>query len=223
MDQFASMMGQKDHALFLDCRTLDYKLIPTPFEKGGYAVVVVNSGVTRGLVGSEYNSRREQCETAVELLKKSLPHVETLRDVTVDDLPFLDRLPLLIRKRAHHVISENQRVLGGIEALQAGDLKSFGHLLNASHQSLRDNFEVSCPELDCLVTLAQGVPGVLGSRMTGAGFGGCTVSLVPQTSLPLFKKTIVEKYHTQTGLHAEIFVFNASPGAQIIKGELPQS
>ena len=216
MDQFASMMGQKDHALFLDCRSLDYKLIPTPFEREGYAVVVVNSGVKRGLVGSEYNARRQQCEEAVALLQDSLPHIQSLRDVTIENLSLVNELPSLVAKRARHVITENDRVVQGINTLAAGDVKQFGEFLNASHQSLRDDFEVSCPELDLLVTLAQGVPGVLGSRMTGAGFGGCTVSLVPQVSLPLFKKAINDTYEKQTGLQAEIFVFNASPGAHIL-------
>lgn len=216
MDQFASMMGQKDHALFLDCRSLDYELIPTPFEQEGYAVVVVNSGVKRGLVSSEYNARREQCEQAVELLKPKLPQIKALRDVTIGHLHLVNELPSQVAMRARHVVTENDRVLKGIRALKAGDLKTFGELLNASHVSLRDDFAVSCPELDLLVELALKVPGVLGSRMTGAGFGGCTVSLVPQTSLPLFETTIRDNYQAQTGLQAEIFVFSASPGAHIL-------
>ena len=217
MDQFASMMGQKDHALFLDCRSLDYELIPTPFEQQGYAVVVINSGVQRGLVESEYNARRRECGEAVERLKRDLPKVSSLRDVTMADLPLIEGLPTVLAQRARHVVTENNRVLLGIEALKSGDLARFGQYLNGSHQSLKADFEVSCPELDLLVESAQNVPGVLGSRMTGAGFGGCTVSLVPQEKLASFKQTISRDYLAHTRLQPEIFVFSASQGARLME------
>lgn len=222
MDQFASMMGKANHALFLDCRTLDYEQIPTPFEQNGYAVVVINSGVARGLVDSEYNIRRTQCEEAVELLKLDLPRITALRDVQMGDLPLVNALPPLLAQRARHVITENHRVLTGITALKKGELHLFGELLNASHLSLRKDFEVSCPEIDILVNLAQRFPGTLGSRLTGAGFGGSTVSLVPQDRLPLFKKDVITQYQAKTGLQAEFFVFKASAGAQIKARELLQ-
>ncbi|HBN94848.1 MAG TPA: galactokinase, partial [Firmicutes bacterium] len=173
MDQFASMMGQKDHALFLDCRSLEYELVPTPFEQQGYAVVVINSAVRRGLVDSAYNTRRQECTEAVERLKHDLPGISSLRDVNMEDLSLVNALPQVLAQRARHVVTENNRVLRGISALKAGDLESFGKELTASHQSLQHDFEVSCAELDLLVELALKVPGVLGSRMTGAGFGGC--------------------------------------------------
>lgn len=215
MDQFASMMGRKDHALFLDCRSLDYDLVPTPFEEQGYAVVVANSRVQRGLVDSDYNTRRQECTDAVAQLQKDLPSITSLRDVTVDQLPLVNALPEALAQRARHVVTENHRVLTGIEALKTGDLESFGKALTASHHSLQHDFKVSCPELDLLVELALEVPGVLGSRMTGAGFGGCTVSLVPRSKVSLFEKTVGEEYLAKTGLQAEFYVFNASQGAGI--------
>lgn len=215
MDQFASMMGRKDHALFLDCHSLDYDLVPTPFEEQGYAVVVANSRVQRGLVDSAYNTRRQECTDAVAQLQKDLPSITSLRDVTVDQLPLVNALPEALAQRARHVVTENHRVLTGIEALKTGDLESFGKALTASHHSLQHDFKVSCPELDLLVELALEVPGVLGSRMTGAGFGGCTVSLVPRSKVSLFEKTVGEEYLAKTGLQAEFYVFNASQGAGI--------
>ena len=215
MDQFASMMGRKDHALFLDCRSLDYDLVPTPFEEQGYAVVVANSRVQRGLVDSAYNTRRQECTDAVAQLQKDLPSITSLRDVTVDQLPLVNALPEALAQRARHVVTENHRVLTGIEALKTGDLESFGKALTASHHSLQHDFKVSCPELDLLVELALQVPGVLGSRMTGAGFGGCTVSLVPRSKVSLFEETVGKDYLAKTGLQAEFYVFNASQGAGI--------
>jgi len=223
MDQFASMLGQKDHALFLDCRSLEYEAVPLPLEKQGYAVAVVNSGVRRGLAGSEYNTRRQQCEEAVQRLQNELPGVESLRDVSLVDLSLVNQLPDPLARRARHVVMENARVQQGVTALKAGELEEFGRLLTASHKSLRDDYEVSCAELDLLVELALEVPGVLGSRMTGAGFGGCTIALVPQTSLPAFEKTVSEEYQRHTGIQPEIFVFRPAPGARIITEADPQS
>lgn len=223
MDQFASMLGQKDHALFLDCRSLEYEAVPLPLEKQGYAVAVVNSGVRRGLAGSEYNTRRQQCEEAVQRLQNELPGVESLRDVSLVDLSLVNQLPDPLARRARHVVMENARVQQGVTALKAGELEEFGRLLTASHKSLRDDYEVSCTELDLLVELALQVPGVLGSRMTGAGFGGCTIALVPQTSLPAFEKTVSEEYQRHTGIQPEIFVFRPAPGARIITEADPQS
>ena len=220
MDQFASMMGQKDHALFLDCRSLDYELIPTPFEEQNYAVVVVNSRVQRGLVDSAYNTRRQECTDAVKLLQRELVGISSLRDISIDHLDLITALPGSLAQRARHVVTENDRVLEGIKALKAGDLDSFGKALIASHQSLQHDFEVSCPELDLLVELALKVPGVLGSRMTGAGFGGCTVSLVPRQQLALFEQTVTKDYLTQTNLEADIYVFGASPGAGLLTAEV---
>ncbi len=216
MDQFASMMGHKDHALFLDCRSLDYDLVPTPFEQHGYAVAVINSGVRRGLVDSAYNDRRQECMDAVRLLTKDLPKITALRDVTVEDLPLVNALPQLLAKRARHVVTENNRVLSGIEALRAGDLVTFGQELTKSHRSLQNDFEVSCPELDLLVDLSLGQPGVLGARMTGAGFGGCAIALVPRERLAEFEQRVTADYAAKTNLTAEVYVFGASHGAMLL-------
>ena len=153
MDQFASMLGQEDHALFLDCRTLDYEAVPLPLAERGLAVAVVNSGVRRGLAGSEYNTRRRQCEEAVQLLRERIPGIKALRDVGAEHLNLVNELPDPLAKRARHVVTENARVLEGVAALKAGDLEKFGRLLNASHESLRDDYDVSCRELDLLVEL----------------------------------------------------------------------
>ncbi len=216
MDQFISMMGKAHHALLLDCRTLDYKLIPAQFEMMGYSVVVINSRVKRGLVDSEYNTRRAQCEAAVETLKPHVPGIRALRDVTTEHLDLINDLPADLAKRARHVVTENQRVLDGVQALQDNNLTLFGELLYASHESLRDDYEVSCRELDLLVEIARSIPGTLGSRMTGAGFGGCTVSLVAKDAVNDFMTAIRERYRNQTGIEPQLFVFKASHGAHRI-------
>lgn len=213
MDQFASALGQSDHALFLDCRSLEYEAVPLPLAGRGYAVAVANSGVRRGLAGSEYNTRRQQCEEAVRLLQVELPGIGSLRDVGPEHLPLVEALPAPLARRARHVVTENARVLQGVAALKAGNLEEFGRLVTASHESLRDDYEVSCPELDLLVELAMQVPGVLGSRMTGAGFGGCTIALVPEPSLPEFEEHVCAAYQRRTGLQAEVYAFRPAPGA----------
>ena len=179
-------------------------------------MVVLNSRVQRGLVDSAYNTRRQECNDAVKLLQRELPAIRSLRDVGVEYLQLIQNLPGTLAQRARHVVTENDRVLQGIKWLKAGDLDSFGRALTASHRSLQHDFEVSCPELDLLVELALKVPGVLGSRMTGAGFGGCTVSLVPRRQLSLFEETVTKDYLAQTNLQAEMYVFSASPGARLL-------
>ncbi len=216
MDQFISMLGKKDHVLFLDCRSLEYKLVPAPFAAHDTSVVVINSGVKRGLVDSEYNLRRNQCDAALNSLKKDLPDIKALRDVDISHLDLIEKLEPVLKKRARHVVTENQRVLDTVKLLTAGDISGFGNLMNQSHVSLRDDYEVSCPELDLLVSLAQSVPGTYGSRMTGAGFGGSTVSLVKNSSLANFKSTIEAEYTKKTTYIPEIFVFNPSEGAEIL-------
>jgi len=223
MDQFASLMGRESHALFLDCRSLEYAAVPLPLAERGYAVAVLNSGVRRGLASSQYNIRRRQCEEAVQLLQEKLPGITSLRDVGPEHLAVVNQLPEPLKRRARHVVTENARVLQGVVALQAGDLEEFGRLVSASHASLRDDFEVSCRELDILVELALEVPGVLGSRMTGAGFGGCTIALVPRSSLPTFEEQIRIEYQRRTGLPAEIFTFRPAPGARLIAAARPRS
>jgi galactokinase len=179
-------------------------------------LVVINSGVKRGLVDSEYNLRRSQCEEAVQLLKKDLPEITALRDVTIEHLDLINALPEALRKRARHVVSENQRVLDAIEFLKADNLEAFGELLYASHESLRDDYEVSCSELDLLVEIARSTPGTLGARMTGAGFGGSMIILTAKSAVEELKNRVMDEYTAKTQITPEIFTFKAVEGATII-------
>jgi galactokinase len=204
MDQFASALGRAGHALFIDCRSLDYEPVPLP---PGVAIVVIDSKVPRKLGETAYNRRREKCEEAARTLD-----VASLRDA---DEAMLTLLSGDVLKRARHVITENARVLAAVAALRSGDLPALGHLLGASHASLRDDFEVSTPELDLLVELAGGVDGAVGSRLTGAGFGGCTVNLVQEEAVERFKETVVTEYKQRTGLGAEVHVCRAVDGLRV--------
>lgn len=202
MDQFASRLGRRDAALLLDCRSLEYEIVP--FGDPSVRVVIVNSNVKRGLVDSAYNQRRQECEEGARLLG-----VKALRDVSAEEFARqAGALPKLVRMRSQHVVEENERVLTAVDRLKAGDLKAFGEAMWASHASLRDLFEVSCPELDTLVEIAGTVEGVLGSRMTGAGFGGCTVTLVRQESLDALTEAFATEYPKRTGLKPDIWVLN---------------
>jgi galactokinase len=206
MDQFIACLGQAGHALLIDCRSLDHRLVPlNPAVK----VVVVNSGVQRGLRDSEYNSRRDECETVAKLLG-----VPALRDI--DEETFAQQshsLPEIIRSRARHVVSENTRTLETARALDQEDYEKVGKLMFASHASLRDDYQVSCPELNLLVELAAGVPGVYGARLTGAGFGGCIVALANTGAEGILRAAISEYYPLRTGKNVAIFVCQASEGA----------
>jgi galactokinase len=216
MDQYISALGQKDHALLIDTRSLTYEAVPLP--ASGVSIVIADSHKKRGLVDSEYNTRRAECERAVEILKQTLPEVKALRDVSVEDLERnLERLPPITGKRARHVITENARTLEGVQALKNGDLARFGVLMNESHESLRYDYEVSCKELDTLVEAARSVDGVYGSRMTGAGFGGCTVSLVQTQAIDAFEKRVTEQYKAATGINATVYATHASQGAQRLR------
>ena len=215
MDQFISLLGRKDHALFIDCRTLDYERIP--LELGDYRILVCHSGVKHSLVDSEYNRRRQECETGVRILAAKYSTVRALRDAGLDMLAACRaQMPPVIYQRCHHVITENERVLKSVKALKAGDLKLFGQLLNQSHDSLRDDYEVSCAEVDLLVTLARKVEGVLGARITGGGFGGCTVNLIHADAVDEFSKQVLPEYHKQTGIEAQVYVSTAANGAEIL-------
>ncbi|MGH2371236.1 MAG: galactokinase, partial [Chloroflexota bacterium] len=225
MDQFISALGKRDHALFLDCRSLETKQVPiggargkgqgtTDDGAGGVQIVVADTAVKRGLVDSEYNQRRAECEEAVRLLGPRLPGVKALRDVTYEQLQqHAGALPELVRRRARHVISENERVLASVDALAADDLTTFGRLMDESHISLRDDYQVTIPQLDIMVEAAHAVPGVLGSRMTGAGFGGCTVSLVRANAVDRFRREVPEQYRARTRLNPRIYVCQAVDGA----------
>ncbi|HHU50270.1 MAG TPA: galactokinase [Firmicutes bacterium] len=216
MDQFISLMGERGHALFLDCRSLSYEQIP--LQLGTYKILICQSGVKHSLVDSEYNSRREQCETGVRILAERYPAVRALRDVTVEMLNNCEnRLSLVVYKRCLHVITENERVLKSIQALKAGDLVAFGELINQSHDSLRDFYEVSCEEVDLLVELAREVPGVLGARITGGGFGGCTVNLIRADAVRDFIGYVLSKYKEETGIEARVYLSTAAGGAELIQ------
>jgi len=212
MDQFVSALGQRDHALLIDCRSLDYQPVPLP---PGAAVVVADTMKRRGLVDSEYNTRRQECEEGVRILQRYLPEVRSLRDVSVDQFKAQSsKLKVQkVRQRCRHVIYENERVLKSVAALRAGDLAAFGRLMNASHVSLRDDYQVSCAELDIMVEAAWKVDGVYGSRMTGAGFGGCTVSLVAEEAIEDFRAQVAAAYEEATGIVPQIYVCRAEDGA----------
>lgn len=216
MDQFISRLGKKDHALFLDCRTLDYQLLP--LDTGATKIIICDTMKRRGLVDSEYNTRRAQCEEAVRLLSKWLPGVKALRDVSVEDFAkYADRLPEIVRKRARHVVSENARVLASREALIDGRVEDLGRLMNEGHDSARDDYEVSCFELEAMVESARSVPGSLCGRLCGAGFGGAAVSLVHEESIEDFMKVVSESYKEKTGITPSLYACTAADGARVIE------
>lgn len=216
MDQFISAAGRKGHALFLDCRSLDYQLIP--LNLNGYKIAICNTMVKRELTSSEYNVRRSECEEGVKMMRRRYPNIKALRDLTSEMFErYADELPLLIRRRCGYVIRENERVLSSVEALKAGDLARFGKLMNLSHDGLKEEYEVSCFELDTMVELARSVDGVLGARMTGAGFGGCTVNLVSQNSLESFISRVKEGYKEKTGISPEIYISDPADGAEVTR------
>ena len=224
MDQTISLLGRKNYALFLDCRSLEYEHVPLDLTT--HAIAICNTNVKRELAASEYNKRRAECEKGVALLKHRLPTISSLRDVPLSDFKkYEEELPPLTQKRCRYVIEENTRVLEAVAVLQrrgpqstenADDpLIQFGDLMNASHDGLRDDYEVSCRELDILTEIAQDLTGVIGSRMTGAGFGGCTVSIVHKEVLQTFHTRVTTEYKKQTGIEPEIYICNVSDGADI--------
>lgn len=221
MDQMAAALGRTGHALLIDCRSLEHEFVALPLEaagaagRGGLCLVVTDSGVRRALLDSQYNVRRDECRRAAELLAAAIADrpIAALRDVRPEDLArHGDVLPPDLRKRARHVVEEERRVLRSVEALRGRDVEALGEMLDASHRSLRDDFEVSCPELDLLVDLARAQPGVLGARLTGAGFGGCTVNLVRAEALEAFREHVVERYRAQTGKEGRMYVCRAAGG-----------
>ena len=212
MDQFISVHGQKDHALFLDCRSLDYRLVPLPSDQ--VRIVICNTMVKHELGASEYNNRRNECEKGVSILKNDYPDIQALRDGSLDQfITYQDKLPPIVRKRCFHVISENARTEQSIHALESGDLFLFGELMNGSHDSLRDDYAVSCKELDIMVEIARNIDGVLGARMTGGGFGGCTVNLVKAHKVDAFCDQISQQYQKKARLEPDIYVSAPAQGA----------
>ena len=210
MDQFVACHGQEGRALLLDCRSLEYELLPLPED---VRLVICNTMVKHQLAGSEYNQRRSECEEGVHHLARALPDVRALRDVSLADLEAHGReLPEAVYRRCRHVISENTRVLQAKTALENRDLSEFGQLMNESHRSLRDDYEVSCEELDLMVELAREADGVYGARMTGGGFGGCTINLVKAESCTDFTDSVAREYERSTGVAPEVYVCRAAPG-----------
>jgi galactokinase len=211
MDQFISCNGKRDHALMLDCRSLEYKLLPL---SQSARMVICNTMVKHEHASGEYNLRRSACEEGVRILQQYLPRIRSLRDVTPEKLAhYRDKLPEMIYRRCRHVVTENERVERAASMLEANDLSGFGQLMAASHASLRDDYEVSCRELDIMVELAVQQPAVFGARMTGGGFGGCTINLVATENAEEFKNAIAAAYVTATGLKPEIYISSAADGA----------
>ncbi len=213
MDPFISCLAQRGAALLIDCRSLDYESVM--IQAPDHVLVITNSNKPRELADSAYNKRRRQCEEGVRILSKQHGGIGALRDVSIEQfMTCKENLRPVVRSRCDHVISENQRVLDSVQALKRKDLRKFGQLMNASHDSLRDLYEVSCSELDFLVHIARETEGVLGSRMTGGGFGGCTVSLIEKAGIDQFEKVVKARYPEETGLQPDMYVCAPAPGAE---------
>ncbi len=217
MDQFIAAFGAAHHALLLDCRSLEYQLLPIP---QNVRIVVCNSMVRHELMSGEYNRRRADCEAGVKLLQAFLPGTRALRDVSTADLEIhKGALPEIVYRRCRHVVTENERVLAAAEALQSQNAEAFGQLMYRSHASLCGDYEVSCKELDLLVELASSQPGVYGARMTGGGFGGCTVTLIRWDFAASFHSDMARLYKEKTGITPEIYICEAAQGAQVVPTE----
>jgi galactokinase len=215
MDQFASACGVENKLLLLDCRSLEWKTVPLP---ANVSIVIADTTVRRKLTSGEYNKRRAACEEAVRLLQQDLPHIKSLRDVRVVDFNRLaKRLPDEIEKRARHVVEEIGRSNQAEALLDAGDVEHFGWLMNECHVSLRDLYEVSCHELNVMVNIAQSLDGCYGARLTGAGFGGCTVNLIASSQADDFSRALTKRYESETGFPPNIYITRASNGAELIR------
>ncbi|QMW00259.1 galactokinase [Spirosoma foliorum] len=215
MDMFASMMGKADHVIKLDCRSLEYTY--APLQMDGISIVLCDSRVKHSLVTSEYNTRRSECEAGVRFLQTFYPEIKSLRDVTMPmlDQHLRDAEPLIYRRCAY-VVQENQRLLDGVAALEANDIATFGQLMYGSHEGLSEWYEVSCPELDILVDIARQHPGVLGARMMGGGFGGCTINLVREEAIDTFTSLIMKQYKAQTGKDTYLHVCKIQNGTSVV-------
>ena len=215
MDQFVSAHAQAAHALLLDCRSLTFENVPLDTED--VAVAICDTNVKHDLATSEYNTRRAECEQAVEILREFLPEIKQLRDVSRADLEkYKNHLPEIVFRRARHVVNENARTLEAADALKKKDLPEFGRLMRQSHESLKNDYEVSCRELDLAVEIADATNGVLGARMTGGGFGGSTVNVVERENLDQFEAQIRREYRRLTGIEPTILISEASAGASEI-------
>ena len=217
MDQFASAMGKANHAIHLDCATLDYEHIP--LNMAGCKLVLTNTNVKHSLGSSKYNERRGECEQGFNALKTVLPGITCLADVTEAD--FEEHSDVIkdetVKRRIHHVVYECARVLKSAQALKAGDMEAFGEFMKQSHHSLQYDYEVTCPELDFVAAMGREIPGVLGIRMTGAGFGGCTVAVIRDEAVDTFVKTVGEAYIKEFGHEASFFVTEIGDGGHEVK------
>ena len=217
MDQFVAARAREGHALLIDCRTLEATHVP--FDTSRVCVCITDTNVKHELSASEYNARRAECEEGVRLLRSFLPGIEQLRDVSVEDFErHAEHLPEVVRRRCRHVVTENERTLAAARALRAGDLAGMGRLMYESHYSLRDDYEVSSPELDVLVELARGLGGVLGARMTGGGFGGSTVTLLSRERFADFERAVTDEYRKRFGFAPTVYVSEAGGGAEEVIG-----
>jgi galactokinase len=217
MDQFVAALGQEGHALLIDCRTLEAS--PVPLDTSRVCVAITDTNVKHELSGSEYNARRAECEEGVRLLRQFLPGIEQLRDVSVEEFErYAPELPEVVCRRCRHVVTEDARTLAAADALGRGRLGEVGRLMRLSHESLRDDYEVSCPELDALAETAWNVEGVLGSRMTGGGFGGSTVSLVRRERLGEFQTALEAEYTKRFKRLPTLYVSEPGGGAEEVKG-----
>lgn len=216
MDQFASAMGKENHAIFLNCRDLGYELVPLDLK--GMKIVISNTNKKHSLGSSKYNERRAECEAGFAILKQCMPEKTCLGEISAEEYAKYRHFIVdeVVLKRIDHVISENDRVLRAVDALRKGDVELFGSLMNESHNSLRDDYEVSCFELDTMVEEARKIDGVIGSRMTGAGFGGCTVSIVKAEAVEEFKEKVGENYKAKTGITADFYVTEPGDGGREI-------
>jgi galactokinase len=216
MDQLAVAFGKAGHALLIDCRSFERK--PIELKIANTAIVVCDTNVKHELATSAYNQRRAECEKGVELLREYLPQIRALRDVSEQDFAaYGERLPEPIRRRCRHVITENDRTVRAGDALQRGNVRVFGTLMQMSHRSLRDDYQVSCRELDTMVDIARDQSGVAGARMTGGGFGGCTVNFVERNELGSFLAIVPREYEERTGRQATIYVVEAEDGVKEVR------
>ena len=217
MDQFTACFGRAGQAILLDCRSLEYRALPLP---PSIDLVVCNTMVKHRLASGEYNLRRAECEQAVRILSTVVPRVASLRDVTVEVLKtHQNLLGGTVYRRARHVVTENERVLAAADALERADIAPLCALMAESHRSLREDYEVSCRELDTMVEIAGALSGVYGARMTGGGFGGCTINLVDRAHTAAFRRAVIERYEAATGLRPEVYVCQPSDGVgELIRG-----
>ena len=213
MDQLTAAAAQRSQALLIDCRSLEVRHVKLNFPETN--IVICNTNIKHDLAASAYNERRRECEQVVEILRRTLPNVRALRDVSSDELDkYIDDLPDVLYRRARHIVTENERTINAASALERNDIGEFGKLMWASHESLRQDYEVSCRELDLMVELAAGCHGVLGARMTGGGFGGCTINLVKRDGFESFREKITADYRTETGIDAEVYAVSSDDGVR---------